>query len=36
MGVRCNTRGFKGDPHEAPFIVPYGDYEFTFVMSPVR
>jgi beta-galactosidase len=36
MGVRCNTRGFKGDKHEAPFMVPYGDYEFTFVMSPIR
>jgi beta-galactosidase len=36
MGVRCNPGGFKNDPHEAPYLMPYNDYEFTFVMNPVQ
>jgi beta-galactosidase len=36
MGVRCNPQGFAGDSYEAPFLVPYGDYEFTFVINPVQ
>jgi beta-galactosidase len=36
MGVRCNPQGYAGDKYEAPFLVPYGDYEFSFVMYPLN